>query len=269
MLEITSRDNQNLKFARNVRDGREKDFIFIEGKRLVVEALRSGVDCEDVFVSNGFIENQKSFLDSLLATEFNIRRVPDRIFRTISDTKTSQGIIFICRRPESGKLIIEQSLQMKRSTSSLVILLHNINNPLNLGAILRTSEATGVAGVITTRHSAYAFSPKAIRAAMGANFRIPIWANADFDDVLSWANKQNLISTCLDINSDTTYLDVDWKKSRLLIFGSEAHGLNTNEFESAKERVKIPMENQVESLNLAVSCGVILFEAKRVWESWK
>ena len=267
MLEITSRDNQKLKFARKVRDGRERDFIFIEGKRLVIETLRSKIDCKEAFVSADFIEKQTSFVDSLSAQELHVSQVSDRIFKTISDTKTPQGIILICRKPELGKTQLEKSLHSQISNRSLVLMLHKVNNPSNLGAVLRTSEATGVIGIITTKLSTDIFSPKAIRAAMGASFRLPIWANAEFDEVLSWANEQNLISTCVDINANTNYLDVDWKKRRLLIFGSEAHGLSGNELENAEEGIKISMENEVESLNLAVSCGIVLFEAKRVWKA--
>jgi tRNA G18 (ribose-2'-O)-methylase SpoU len=145
----------------------------------------------------------------------------------------------------------------------LVILLHQINNPANLGAILRTCEAVNIAGVILTTNSADAFSPKALRGAMGASLRLPIWMGADFFEVLDWARTKDLISVSADVNAARSYLEIDWIKPRLLIFGSEAHGLSAKEKETIDESLLIPMENKVESLNLAVSCGVILFEAKR------
>jgi len=98
---------------------------------------------------------------------------------------------------------------------------------------------------------------------MGASFRLPIWTEADFFEVLGWAKEKNLISICADVNAKKSYLEVDWRKAHLLIFGSEAHGLSQKERESVAEGLIIPMENEVESLNLAVSAGVILFEAKR------
>jgi TrmH family RNA methyltransferase len=145
----------------------------------------------------------------------------------------------------------------------IIILLHKINNPKNLGAILRSAEAVGVNKIITTTDSVNAYSTKALRASMGSSLRMQIWENVEFDEVLNWAVENGLLTTCADINSKNSYTKIDWKKPRLLIFGSEAHGLSVEERSKINESLFIPMENQVESLNLAVSCGVILFEAKR------
>ncbi len=98
---------------------------------------------------------------------------------------------------------------------------------------------------------------------MGASLRLPIWEGADLFEILDWARGKNLTSVCADVNAKKSYLETDWTKPRLLIFGSEAHGLSAEEKEAIEESLLIPMENGVESLNLAVSCGVILFEAKR------
>ena len=118
-------------------------------------------------------------------------------------------------------------------------------------------------GVIVSPKSADTFSAKAVRASMGAIFRIPVWENADIDQALDWAAMNEFIVTASDVSATTTYSEIDWKLPRLVIFGSEAHGLNSFELEKSKEKIVIPMENGVESLNLAVSAGIILFEAKR------
>jgi TrmH family RNA methyltransferase len=144
-----------------------------------------------------------------------------------------------------------------------VVLLHEINNPANLGAILRTAEAAGVAGIIISQNSADVFSPKSVRASMGACLRLNLWTNAGFEEVLSWSRENNLISTAADINARESYTEIDLSKPRLLIFGSEARGLSAEDFGEIDEQLVIPMENGVESLNLAVSCAVVLFEAKR------
>lgn len=196
------------------------------------------------------------------AENFNLAEVSEKIFGSLSDTKNSQGVILICEKPAVDKSFIEAKLS-ENNEFQLVVLLHKTNNPTNLGAILRTCEAANVAGVILTKNSADAFSPKALRGAMGASFRLPIWTDADFFEVLDWAEEKNLISICADVNAEKSYLDIDWRKPRLLIFGSEAHGLSAEERVRVAESLIIPMENGVESLNLAVSTGVILFEAKR------
>ena len=146
-------------------------------------------------------------------------------------------------------------------------MLHQINNPSNLGATLRTAEAVAAAGIVTTKYSTDVFSPKSLRGAMGAAFRLPLWTDADFFEVLNWSRQMNLISIAADVRAKKSYLEIDWSVPHLLIFGSEAHGLSESELTETEENLKIPMENRVESLNLAVSCGVILFEAKRQMNS--
>ncbi len=265
MLKITSRDNQRLKFARKVGGGRVEDAVFVEGLRLAEEVLRTELEIYDVLFTENFrrTERGQKFLQTIEKKFKTHAEVSENIFNTLSDTKNSQGIIVIAAKPVTGKNMIEVNLQKKERRLPLFILLHQINNPSNLGAILRTAEAVNISGVILSENSADVFSPKALRSAMGASFRLPIWTNADFFEVLTWSKEKNLISVCADINAKKGYLEIDWKQPRLLIFGSEAHGLNLDERGEIDESLIVPMENNVESLNLAVSCGVILFEAKR------
>jgi len=265
MLKITSRDNQKIKFARQVRDGREPDFVFAEGARLVEEVLKAGLPVREVFFTESFAESVRgrSFLDEVRAKSENLAEVSDKIFDSIADTKTSQGVIVIGEKPLTGETILNASLLTRNLRFPLVILLHEINNPNNLGAILRTAEAVDVSGVITTKNSADVFSPKAIRGAMGASLRLPLWTNADFTEVLEWSRAKNLKSICADVNAEKIYTEVDWNTSRLLVFGSEAHGLSAEERAAVEESLLIPMANGVESLNIAVACGIILYEARR------
>lgn len=257
--KITSRDNGRLVHARKVRDGKVSEQIFIEGRRLVEEALRSGLWIDECFVVDGFQESE--ILEAVAKRTAAIAEISERTFGSIADTNHPQGIILIAKRPKISLESIESSL--KASALPMVIFLKEINNPSNLGAVLRTAEAAGVAGVIVSTNSADVYSPKALRSAMGASFRIAVWENADFGDVLRWAKTGKLTTIAAVTTVGSSYIEIDWKTPRLLVFGSEAHGLNDSELERIDERVRIPMEDGVESLNLAVSAGIILFEAKR------
>ena len=265
MLKITSRDNQRLKFARKVSVGSVEDKIFIEGARLAEELLRVKLEIFDILFTENFrkTERGQKFLQNVESKSNDIAEVSENIFNSLSDTKHSQGIIIIAEKPLTGKKTIEAHLSKKADQLPILILIHQINNPSNLGAILRTAEAVNVSGIILTENSANVFSPKALRGSMGAALRLPIWTNADFFEVVHWAKEQNFTSVCADVNAEKSYLEIDWKKPHLLIFGSEAHGLKSSERAEIEESLLIPMDNAVESLNLAVSCGVILFEAKR------
>jgi len=264
MLKITSRDNPRLKQAGRVRVGAVKNLIFVEGLRLAEEAIRSGLQIEEIFIGENFSKNEraKHFLDFISTRKILTLNVSETALASLADTKNSQGIVLIAKKPETGKFKIEASLK-EIGQMPLVVLVHQINNPSNLGAILRTAEAVGAAGVILTKDSADVFSPKSLRSAMGAAFRLALWKDANFFEVLDWARRTGLISTAADVKAEKSYLETDWNAPRLLIFGSEARGLSEKETAEIDEILKIPMENHVESLNVAVSCGVILFEAKR------
>jgi len=257
--KITSRDNSRLAAARKVRDGKDRTRIFIEGRRLVEEAVRSELDIDECFVSDGF--RGDNLIEAVSRRTSRIVELPERIFGTIVDTNQPQGIVLLARRPETSSDAIESLI--KSSMTPTVVLLKSVNNPSNLGAILRTAEAAGVAGVITSEGSADAFSPKALRAAMGSAFRLPVWESVAFDDVIEWAKERNFITTATDISASANYTEVNWKLPRLLIFGSEAHGLDESELSVVDETIRIAMSSNVESLNLAVAAGVVLFEAKR------
>lgn len=257
---ITSRDNAKLKFARGVRDGRESGAIFIEGARLVGEAFRSNIEIEQVLVSADFSETEKYCeLNELVESKrLAITKVASNIFPSIVDTENPQGVVVLARRPRSKLADLDMS-----GRSSTVIFLNRVNNPSNLGAVVRTAEASDARAVITSEGSSNAFSPKSIRASMGSCFRLPLIEGVPIDEACKWAKLNGIVSTAADIKAAVNYTEIDWSISRLLIFGSEAHGLNEEELGQIEQKIKIPMANAVESLNLAVSAGIILFEAKR------
>ena len=254
---ITSRDNGRLVNARKVRDGKRREQILIEGRRLAAEGLRSSIVIEECLISDEF--RDADLLHAIYDRTNNIYIVADHLFKTITDTNEPQGIVLIAGRPVAGD--IDERLEMAKLP--LVLFLSEINNPANLGAILRTAEAAGIAGVIVSANSADVFSPKSIRAAMGSSLRLSIWENANFLEVIDWARDRKLVTIAADISAKQSYTETDWSKPALLIFGSEAHGLSVEQLNHVDEKILIPMENGVESLNLGVSAGIILFEAKR------
>lgn len=259
IVEITSRDNARVKDARRVRDGNDRDRVFVEGVRLVAEAIRSKIAIDWLFVSDEALERETDLISSADVGE--IYHVTDPILRSMADTVTSQGLIAIARRPASGRREIEKRL----STASvpLVALLYQTNNPSNLGAVIRTAEAAGAVGLIVSTGSADVFSPKALRAAMGSSFRFPIWTDVELSEAIKWAGDNDLRTIATIPGAATAHTDVDWTRPSMIVFGSEAHGLPVPELQRVDERILIEMDRSVESLNLAVACGVILFEARR------
>jgi RNA methyltransferase, TrmH family len=264
-VKITSRDNPRLKLARKIRDGQDEGSIFVEGLRLSEEAVRSSIKIEFCIISSDFgLDGRGQFILSSLATNrIEIIELDDRNYSTVADTQSSQGIILICERPISTRDSFECRVELHESKLDLVVMLYEINNPSNLGAIFRAAEAAGAKGIIVSKRSADCFSPKSLRAAMGSAFRSPVWSEADLHDVLDFAKRFSYSTAAVAANSRSAYTEMDWRARRLLIFGSEAHGLPVEAIDAVNESVGIPMESSVESLNLAVAAGIILFEARR------
>jgi TrmH family RNA methyltransferase len=263
--KIESKENSRVKLARKTRDGNDRGHMFVEGLRISEEALRSDVQIEFALVREGFDLNERAreLLRRIDDRKTEVFEVGGRIFDSVAETRSPQGIILICRRPLNGSRGFSRKLSGDSPGLNIIVVLHEINNPSNLGAILRTAEAAGVRAVVLTTGSADPFSPTSIRASMGSAFRMPIWENAELGQVVSWAEENNFTVTSTAGGAARAYTEVDWVLPRVLIFGPEAHGLDSNVLGNSADVISIPMTDAVESLNLAVAAGIILFEARR------
>lgn len=260
-MHITSRDNSLLRHVRAVRDGKIDEQIFIEGLRLCEEALRSQLVIEAIVVSEELLRKERvaGVIEQLSQASKRFGSVSEKLLESVSYTKTPQGIIVLAQRPEASEARLSKSLD----ANSLLVVLHQINNPVNVGAILRTSEAAGATGVITTRNTSDPFSPKSLRGAMGSAFRLPIWSGPDYEETIAWCRKRSIPTICADVEATTSYTDVDWTGPRALLLGPESTGFTPEELSQAGERVTIPMKGNAESLNVSVAAGILLFEARR------
>jgi RNA methyltransferase, TrmH family len=258
---ITSRDNSLLRLARAVRDGKDTEYIFVEGLRLCEEALRSSLAIEAVIVSEELLRKKRAAgaIAELSQASRRSASVSEKLLESISYTKTPQGIVVLARHPESS----EERLSASLKDNSLLVVLHQINNPVNVGAILRTAEAAGAGGVIATKNTSDPFSPKSLRGAMGSAFRLPIWTGSGYDEMIAWCRKQNIETVCADADATLSYTEFDWTQATALVLGPESTGLTAEETKSASRVVSIPMRGAVESLNVSVAAGILLFEAAR------
>ena len=259
--QITSRDNSLLRHARAVRDGKNAESIFVEGLRLCEEALRSGLKIEAVIYSAQLAKKDRAakLLRELESVADKSASVSEKLLESISYTKTPQGIVVIARRPAVGN----QGFGARLADTPLLVLLHKINNPVNVGAILRTAEAAGVSGVITTAGTADPFSPKALRGAMGAAFRLPVWTGAGYADAIDWCRQNQTQTVCASVQATKSYTEVDWTRPTTIIMGAESAGLTPEEIAVTDGAVRIPMKGSSESLNVAVAAGILLYEAAR------
>jgi TrmH family RNA methyltransferase len=257
---ITSRKNPLAQHARSVRDGRERESIFVEGLRLCEEALRAGLGFDFVLYTRSHEDAARGerLLASLREARVRVVAVSDAVLESVSDTKTPQGVAAVARRPQSGPELLERV-----TSTPLIVILHGANNPSNAGAALRVSEAAGATGVVATRGSADLFSPKALRGSMGSAFRLPVWTGATFEEALRFCAERGIKTVGTDAQAGATHTEIDWTTPRAVVLGPEACGLTDEEVRACDEAVRIPMREPVESLNLTSALAVVLYEAAR------
>ncbi len=258
---VTSRDNSLLRLARAVRDGKDPEYIFVEGLRLCEEALRSALEIEAVIVSEELMRKERAaaVVERLDQAAHRSASVSEKLLESISYTKTPQGIVVLARRPGSSEKQLAQAIDK----APLLVVLHQINNPVNVGAILRTAEAAGAGGVITTSNTSDPFSPKSLRGAMGSAFRLPTWVGPTYEEMIEWCRKREIQTVCADAEASLAHTDYNWTQATALVLGPESTGLTDEETKSASQVVSIPMQGAVESLNVSVAAGILLFEAAR------
>jgi TrmH family RNA methyltransferase len=258
---ITGRDNSLLRRARAVREGKLNSLIFIEGLRLCEEALKSELRIEAVIYSDHILrrDGAAKLIERLTAAADTSATVSEKLLESVSCTKTPQGVVVLAVRPTND----EETFAAKQTKSPLLVVLHEINNPVNVGAIVRTAEAAGATGIIATAKTADPFSPKALRGAMGSAFRMPIWSGPSFAAAVAWCRSRKILTIAADLFGSAVHRDVNWRKSSAIIVGRESTGLSPDEVAATDASVRIPMQGAAESLNVAVATGIILFEAAR------
>jgi TrmH family RNA methyltransferase len=260
---ITSRDNNLIKQARAVRDGKVREQIFVEGLRLCEEAAGAlaANDILNVIHTERIIKDERGakLLDELKISGRPLAIVSEPVFARLSDTKTPQGIVLLVRRPNTGREVLTR----RAGETPLIVMLHLVNNPSNAGAILRTAEAAGATGAILTEKTTDIFSPKALRGSMGSALRLPLWTGAPFRDALLWCKEQGIHTVSASLHARHTHTELDWTRACALIVGAESTGLTTRETLETDEALRIPMRAPVESLNVAAAAAIVLYEAAR------
>lgn len=265
-MKITSRDNPLLRRARAVRDGKIIETIFVEGLRLCEEALDSRLSIEAIIYSEEIVRKERAaqLIKRVERATSKIAVISEKLLQSISYTKTPQGIVILAARPH----LDQKAFNKRQAHDPLLLVLQGINNPINVGAILRTAEAAGVTGVITTMATSDPFSPKALRGAMGSVFRLPLLNLGGYREAIDYCNQRQIQTISADVSATKMFSEVNWRVSTALIMGPESSGLSPDEVALTAQAVQIPMCKPVESLNVAVAAGVILYEAARQRGRW-
>ena len=238
----------------------------IEGPNLIREALENGGEIEMILQSEDFRE-EAAGSESAGLTLFGAARddipmaaVTPTLFRRLSDTETPQGIMAVVKKQIWGQ---EEFFSSGQSGASNVIVLDRLQDPGNIGTILRTADAAGYLGAVIMKGTADIYSPKIVRAAAGSLFRLPVLAAETPGSVIGLLKQHGKSVICTAPAGDRFYYDVDLKENAAVIIGNEGNGACDEFLKHSDFLVRIPMEGKIESLNAAVSAGILMYESVR------
>ena len=260
---ITSTQNPYIKRMRSLysRKGRDRTgLIPVEGVRFVAEALAAaqrGVTSVDAIFYEAGCEDT---LDSELVQAVGkingkIFRCSASVFKTLADTDTPQGIVAAVHRPTFRPSSPDEK--------TLYLVVDRVQDPGNLGTMIRTAAAAGVHAVYCLKGTVDPYNPKTLRATMGSIFRIPIEVRVDSQDLVAGLRRHKCRLIAADIAAKHYHFEVPYAGCTAIIIGNEGQGIETSLLSVADIKVKIPLAQGVESLNAAVACGILLFEAVR------
>lgn len=264
MKLITSVENQIYKAATQLKQKKYRDAqrrYLIEGSNLIREAWHNGGEFEMIIRSEDF--HSEDFRNELLdPTETNapMEVMSPGLFRKLSDTETPQGIMAIVKKRVYAE---EEFFSSGWKAGSNVIVLDRLQDPGNIGTILRTADAAGYLGAILLKGTADIYSPKIVRAAAGSLFRLPVFMADTPEQVIQLLRKHHKNIICTTPNCSRFYYDADLKENAAVIIGNEGNGVCDEFLEQSDMLIKIPMEGTIESLNAAVSAGILMYESVR------
>ena len=253
---ITSTSNPQVKKLLQLQKkskARDEENVFIvEGLRMYTEIPEQRV--EKVYISESLYNRKK--------LDLNLAKMPyeilaDNVFQHVSDTKTPQGIMCIVRREEY------QLTELLNLENPHFIVLDNLQDPGNMGTIVRTAEAAGVDAVFMSRDCVDIYNPKTIRSTMGSIFRVPHIYIEDILDLLQKFKERGVISYAAHLDGKASYDQEDYRKGTAILIGNEGNGLREEVANKADILVQIPMCGKVESLNAAIAASVFMFEVLR------
>ena len=254
---ITSPVNPQLKFARRVREGKEPAAMFVEGERLCEECLKSQLPLMVAFHTPEPSPRTTAIIEELWRRQCHVYETVPEAFAVVSDTVTPQGIILIAARPtwELEAVINPQA--------NLLIVLDAVQDPGNVGTILRTAEAAGVQGAVALKGTVDCFAPKTLRSTMGAAFRLPIITDVEPEQLLERCQAAKITLAATTARTSLVYSDYDWQQPTAVILGNEAQGVRAELLAACDVKLRVPLALPVESLNVAAAAAAILFEAAR------
>ncbi len=255
MQKVASKENELVKHIKKLKDKKYRDMnneYVIEGIKLVVEAIEEKVSIKQIILCDDCERNAVIPKDLMYEiAKYECIYVTEKIFKYLSEVQTPQGILAIIEKNNKDREI--------DYTQDIIVALDDIQDPGNLGTILRTVDSIGLTQILVSNGTADVYNSKVVRSTMGAIFRVKIIECEDLKQTLKEIKKHKYKITVSSLQTENTIYDISYNK-KVIIIGNEANGVEKEIQELADEKIKIPMIGKTESLNASVATGIILYE---------
>lgn len=254
---ITSRHHAFVQHVRRVTRG-DSQLSVLDGWHLVGEAIEAGLVFEAVAVAADVESpDTQRWLGRLEQSHISVLRVSEAVLQALSPVRTPSGVVALVRQPAVA------DVDLTRDHPALVLVGVTMQDPGNVGATIRAADAGGATGVVLTGESASPWGWKALRAGMGSTFRLPVMRSADTAAVCAGLRAAGLQIVAAAPRAGLSLHDIDFRSPTAMLLGGEGLGLSSDLLDLADRAVSIPMRAPVESLNVAVAAGVLVYEARR------
>ncbi len=253
---ITSTSNSQVKhllqLQKKSKVRNEENVFIVEGIRMFQEVPEN--DVEKVYISESLYNRKKLDLN---LEKFPTEILSDNVFSYVSDTKTPQGILCVVKQKRYD---LDEIL---KTPNPHFVVLDNLQDPGNLGTIVRTAEGAGVTAVFMSRDCVDIYNPKTIRSTMGSIYRMPFLYIEDLVSLLNIFKGKKILSYAAHLQGERSYDQEDYRGGTAILIGNEGNGLREEIAEKADKKVQIPMFGKVESLNAAIAASILMFEVCR------
>ena len=256
MRAITSRQHAIVKTFRAIARG-SKSHVLLDGSHLLHEALHTGVTVDTIAVSGEPGADDARLLERARQSGCDVIAVSPAVLDALSPVRTPSGVVAIARRPQVSMAALLSP------TPALVLAVAGVQDPGNVGAAIRAAAAGGASGVACDVASADPFGWKALRASMGSAFHVPVLRVAEMRLAIAEWRRAGLAIVATTPRGGESIYDMNWRRPVAILMGGEGAGLPHALAELADSHVSIPMRASVESLNVAVSAALMIFEAQR------
>lgn len=259
MQIITSKDNNFIKNIKKLKEKKYRDSdseYVVEGIKMCEEAIKYNEKIKKIILCEDCEKNSEISKATMYEiAKFDCVYVTREIFKTLTDVVNPQGIIAVIEKGKKEK-------EIDYVSQSVIVALDDIQDPGNLGTIIRTIDSCGLNQLIVSSKTADCYNPKVVRSTMGAIFRVKVIQCDDLGAVIKESKKHKFKAVVSSLDAQKTIYEIDYKK-KFIVIGNEANGVNEKIQELSDEKIKIPMIGKSESLNASVATGIILYEYVR------